>query len=106
MSDSEVLARTENRTVASRINCPLLCAIQHGANHGEEDWVHMCEALEVADGVPARLCTSVDPDTGAEDGPYVIIGSSEYTLDEAEELGMSLVAIARVGAASTHPSAG
>ena len=65
----------------------------------------MSEALDVTDRVPARLCVSVDSDKGAEYGPNVIIGSRKYTLDEAEELGLSLAAIARVGAASTHPSA-
>ena len=65
----------------------------------------MTEALEVTDGVAARLRMSVDPEMGAEYGPYVIVGSSEYTPDEAKELRLSLAAIARVGAASTHPSA-
>ena len=65
----------------------------------------MTEALEVTDGVAARLRMSVDPEMGAEYGPYVIVGSSEYPPGEAEELRLSLAAIARVGAASTHPSA-
>jgi hypothetical protein len=36
---------------------------------------------------------SIDPDTGEADGPYVMIGSTEYTVAEAVRLARSLVAL-------------
>ncbi|TFD18014.1 hypothetical protein [Cryobacterium sp. TMT2-23] len=57
----------------------------------------MSEPLALDDGALARLCLSVDPDTGTADGPYVLIGSTEYTLKEAEGLGAALVALAGSG---------
>ncbi|HEX5857933.1 MAG TPA: hypothetical protein VFY91_07485 [Microbacterium sp.] len=41
---------------------------------------------------------SVDPLTGAADGPYFIIGSEEYTLAGAKELAASLIAAAEAAA--------
>jgi hypothetical protein len=91
--------------VASRLGqtCPPWCVADHGANHGEDDQVHTGEPVELADGVLARLCLSVDPRTGAQDGPYVLVGWSEYTLDEAEALGTALVTMARAGRDATRP---
>jgi hypothetical protein len=70
---------------------------------GEEDWLHVGEPVALADGVLARLCLSVDPDTGAKDGPYVVVGSSEYTLDEAAALGAALVDMANTGSEAIRP---
>lgn len=70
---------------------------------GEDDWVHTGEPIELADGLLARLCLSVDPQTGAEDGPYVLVGWTEYTLDEAAALGAALVAMAGAGRDATRP---
>ena len=83
--------------------CPPWCVADHGTHQSEEDWVHIGEPVEVADGVLARLCLSVDPRTGEPDGPYVLIGWSEYTLDEAAALGVALVAMARTGRDATRP---
>ena len=59
---------------------------------------------EIAKNGPlARLCLSVDPRTGVEDGPYVLIGWTEYTLDEAAGLGGALIAMARAGRDATRP---
>ncbi len=65
---------------------------------GEEDWLHLSEPLPVADGVSARLCLSIDPLTSVQDGPYIVIGSQEYTLPQAQALGASLLAMASRGA--------
>ncbi len=70
--------------------CPRWCVAQHGAQLGEEGWLHMGEPLILADGMAARLCMSIHPTTGEEDGPYVLIGTSELTLDETARLGASL----------------
>lgn len=74
--------------------CPGWCVARHGAQLGEEDWVHVGEPLTVAEGVTAHLCMSVDPGCGEADGPYVLIGVSEYTPAAAAELGRTLMELA------------
>jgi hypothetical protein len=79
--------------------CPDWCVARHGVQLGEEDWVHAGEPLTVTEGVTAQLCMSVDPDSGEEDGPHILIGSSEYTPAATAALGRSLIALAdRAGA--------
>jgi hypothetical protein len=43
---------------------------------------------------------TIDPSATIEDGPYIIIGTSEYSLIEAQALGASLMAMAATGASS------
>lgn len=78
--------------------CPAWCRTRHGSAAGEDDWLHVSEPLVLADDVIARLCMSVDPRTDEADGPYVIVGTREYSLAEAAELGASLIQLAAVGA--------
>jgi hypothetical protein len=85
--------------------CPRWCSTRHGASLGEEDWIHVGEPLTIADGTLAQLCMSIDPDTGAADGPYVLIGSAEYSLAEAEALGSALLTLAAAGTGSGKPRA-
>ena len=73
--------------------CPVWCAVRHGTQRGEEDWVHTSAGVDIADGLVARLCLSVEPGTGDRDGPYVLIGSTELTLAEARSLAGSLLAL-------------
>ena len=73
--------------------CPRWCVTEHGVHLGEEDWIHTSAPVPVADGLVARLCLSVDPDTGDEDGPYVLIGTTEYTVTEARSLADSLATL-------------
>jgi hypothetical protein len=65
--------------------CPEWCAMKHAERQGEDDHVHVGGALLVRRTV-LRLCATVDPETGASDGPYVLVGPDEYTLHEAEAL--------------------
>lgn len=74
--------------------CPRWCVSQHTVHLGEEDWLHTGEPLMVADGLTARLCMSIHPTTRDEDGPYVLIGTSELTLDETARLSASLLDLA------------
>jgi hypothetical protein len=74
--------------------CPRWCVTEHGVHLGEEDWIHASAPVPVADGLVARLCMSVEPDTGAEDGPYMLIGTTEYTVTEAKALGDGLITLA------------
>ncbi len=90
--------RVEPRFLVSRAGCPSWCATGHGVQVGEEDWLHLSEPLPVAEGVSARLCLSIDPLTSVQDGPYIVIGSQEYTLPQAQALGASLLAMASRGA--------
>ncbi len=81
----------------SRSWCPAWCAAEHGYQRGEEDWVHLSEPLPLTEGVSAQLCMSIDPESGAADGPYVVVGSTEYTLAEAQALAASLMTMASAG---------
>ena len=74
--------------------CPSWCVAGHGVHLGEEDWVHLGEPLPMTDGVSAQLCMSIDPVTGTQDGPYVLIGGTEYTLAAAASLASSLMSLA------------
>ena len=74
--------------------CPSWCVARHGVHLGEEDWVHTGAPLPIGDDVVAHACMSVDPGTGEVDGPYVIIGRSQYSPAEAEALGAALIALA------------
>jgi hypothetical protein len=58
---------------------------QHGIRQGEDDAIHVSVELLVR-GVSLRLCTTISPSTGQADGPYVLVGTEEYTLHEADAL--------------------
>jgi hypothetical protein len=87
----------ETLLTGARATCPPWCATGHGVHLGEEDWVHLSEPLPLTDGVSAQLCMSIDPLTSAEDGPYVVVGGTEYTLPEAHALAASLMTLATTG---------
>lgn len=97
MTNCEALEDPEDVSTASLNGCPRWCITRHGVQLGEEDWIHNSEPVPVADGLVARLCMSIDPDTGIEDGPYVLVGSSELTANEARQLGESLIRLATAG---------
>ncbi len=69
--------------------CPHWCTVEHGRQLGEEDHLHLSDAVFAA-GTTTRLCTTIDPDTGSQDGPYVMVGEETYTLVEAAALGAVL----------------
>jgi len=81
--------------------CPPWCVTAHGAHTGEEDWLHLGEPLAITgEGTTARLCLSIDPGTGTVDGPYILIGSSQYTPTATIALSQALIALAT--AATPH----
>jgi hypothetical protein len=57
----------------------------HGVHGGEEDNIHVSEQLSVRNTF-LRLAATVDPTTGHMDGPYLLVDSEEYTMDELDEL--------------------
>lgn len=65
--------------------CPDWCARRHGDQADDDDQVHVSGQLMVRRTL-LRLCTTIDPESGAQDGPYVLVGSEEYTLHEADVL--------------------
>jgi hypothetical protein len=65
--------------------CPVWCSIRHGDQGGEEDLVHLSEQAFVRNTL-VRMCTTIDPDTKLQDGPYILVGSDEFTLGEAMDL--------------------
>ncbi len=89
----------------ARDTCPDWCVARHGDYGGEEDWLHISEPLVLTDGALAKLATSIDPATGTQDGPFVLIGSTEYSLEQAERIGAALVAMADLGASAVGASA-
>ena len=64
--------------------CPPWCAVEHGIHGGEEDTVHISHELCVRN-VLMWLCSSIDPATGERDGPYVLMGDEEYTMDQVDD---------------------
>ena len=77
--------------------CPSWCTVAHGVNLGEEDWLHLSEPVRIASAVSAQLCMSIDPLTHVQDGPFLLIGATEYTLSQAEALCSSLAALIAKG---------
>ena len=65
--------------------CPPWCELGHGAHTGEDDTVHIGGQLCVRNTL-VRLCCTVDPETGQQDGPYVLMGSQEFDLPEVDDL--------------------
>jgi hypothetical protein len=59
--------------------------VRHGHHVGEEDLVHVSEATFIRSAM-VRLCMTSDPDGGLLDGPYLLVGGDEHTLDEASAL--------------------
>jgi hypothetical protein len=83
-------------------SCPGWCVVAHDPEGGEEDAVHVGAPLAISDEVLARACMSVDPSSGVCDGPYVVVGWTELSLEEAETLGASLIALARAARPVPH----
>ena len=85
--------------------CLPWCVTAHDPARGEDDWVHIGEPLVLTNGIAARLCMSIDPWTGEEDGPYVLVGDAQLTPAQAERLGIELSALAAVGHGARGPYA-
>ena len=66
-------------------SCPEWCHVRHGDLEGEDDRVHQSSELMVRHTL-LRLCATVEAGSGVVDGPYVLLGTEEYTLHEAEAL--------------------
>lgn len=76
------MSKEQNRRPAT---CPPWCVMTHGVHLGEEDQVHVSGQFCVRNTL-IRLCSTIDPGTGEQDGPYVLLGHHEYSLDEVEDL--------------------
>lgn len=88
------------------VTCPAWCGRSHGEVTGEDDLVHLSEGRFVR-GTFVRLCATVDPVTGVQDGPYVLVGESEYTVTQAGELvGALTEALAAARAVTLRAGAG
>ena len=85
--------------------CPSWCVSAHGSQYGEEDWVHTSEPMTLTDRLLVRVCMTVDPSGTTRDGPYVLIGSAEFTPDEANDVGLAIQALATVARATNRPGA-
>jgi hypothetical protein len=65
--------------------CPPWCAMRHGIHQGEEDLVHVSTQECVRDTL-LRLAATIDADTGEQDGPYLLMGSHEFSMAELDAL--------------------
>jgi hypothetical protein len=83
--------------------CPPWCELGHGTHLGEDDTVHIGGQLCVRNAL-LRLCSTADPDTGEVDGPYVLMGSQEFTIDEVEELVWALTSLVSLARAPRIPT--
>ncbi len=93
MSRLEHVGTQRQSASVSRSLCPNWCVAGHRADLGEEDWLHTSEPVPFVDAVPARLVMSIDPCTGEVDGPYVLIGTAEYSLPDATALAERLLGL-------------
>jgi hypothetical protein len=103
-----MLGESEGDTMhstAEALACPPWCVVAHDPYRGEDDWLHQSEPIFLADGVAARACMSIDPDTGERDGPYVILGDEQLTPVEAQQLGVELTALASLALRPPDPDA-
>jgi hypothetical protein len=78
---------------------PAWCVLRHGDYTGEEDQVHVSDSTFVRYTM-VRLCMTVDPVTGMQDGPYILLGSDEYSLEETALLIEALTSLLDVGRAT------
>lgn len=90
-------------TATSKVTrlCPEWCQVSHSRYDGEESLVHVGEPVALSGAILARLCMSMTPDGEVDDGPYILVGSDELTLEEARALGERLIAMAAEGAQVT-----
>ncbi len=74
--------------------CPAWCTAEHGIYAGEDDHLHTGAPLYLTTEVTVRLCATIDPASGATDGPYVIVDSDEWTPEQARAVGHALIELA------------
>ena len=86
-----------------RAACPPWCVRHHRGVLGEDDLVHVSGALQVRRTV-LRVVATADPDSGATDGPYLLVGQDEYTVHEAEVLIGALTQLVDEARAATAPA--
>ena len=66
--------------------CPAWCVVRHDRSGlDDQGHLHIGGALLVRR-TELRLCATIDPLAGTAEGPYVLVGSEEFTLHEAEVL--------------------
>jgi hypothetical protein len=79
---------------AERRSCPSWCTAEHGVFLGEEDHLHTGPDVPLTDTITARLCATIDPDSGETDGPYVIVDSLALTVERTLDIGHTLITLA------------
>ena len=85
--------------------CPAWCTTEHDVFVGEDDNFHLGAPLHLTPEVLVRLCTTVDRETGAADGPYVIVSSDnsddEWTLERTRDIGEAFIALVEAAQSPT-----
>ena len=78
---------------------PAWCVLQHGDYTDDEDQVHVSDSTVVRHTM-VRLCMTADPVTGMQDGPYILLGSDEYSIEDTALLIQALTSLLDVGRAT------
>jgi hypothetical protein len=90
---------TGRPAAAAQRACPTWCTGRHDVG----DDVHVGGALQVRDTL-LRLVSAAEPQMGEGAGPYVVVGSLEYTLHEADVLIAALTQLVDEARAATGPA--
>ena len=85
--------------------CPRWCTADHSLFEEEDVYVHLGANEQLTDQITARLVASPHPETGAMEGPYLLVDASdlaldflELQLDQARTIGEALIDLADRGA--------
>jgi hypothetical protein len=83
-----------------RHDCPAWCTRDHDALDGEEAWLHVGRPQTPDGEAGPLLAMTREPGTGVVDGPWVLVGDDEYSLEQAKALGTALIGTAAIGEVS------
>ena len=90
--------------IGTDITCPRWCIADHSRFQGEDAHVHLGVNEHLTDQITVRLVASHHPDTGAMDGPYLLVDaphlgleSHELDPDQARSIGTALIELADRG---------
>ena len=74
--------------------CPSWCVMTHGTHDGEDDWLHLSDAVFIGDEVSAVIAMTADPEGHWVDGPRALVGSEELDAAELVRIAAGLTVLA------------
>lgn len=94
--------QAQSTTDRPRRTCPPWCVMAHGIRDGEDDWLHLSDAVYIGAGVSGVVAMTADPEGHYVDGPRALVGSEE--LDAAQLLRIAAGLTALAATLDRHPS--